>query len=224
MTSANDLIVEQGARIREERIRIGYVKQGDFIEAIGASKTTIYNWERGGTRVDSEDLAKMYNLGMDITYIISGHRNFSRNIDNIEDYIYVPVYDVEASAGHGREAMDSIPMRYHSFRRRWADFHGFKEKDLLVIKIKGDSMEPTLEDGSHIVVNQASKQPIDGRIFVIRNGNSLLVKYVQMQIGGTILLISENDFYPPITLKPEDLECDNIEILGEVVHGSRDFV
>ncbi|PWD89578.1 peptidase S24 [Ignatzschineria cameli] len=220
----NNLIVEQGARIKEERIRIGFSKQGDFIDAIGASKTTVYNWERGGTRVDSEDLAKMHSLGMDITYIVTGQRCNQEKSISSDEYIYVPVYDVEASAGHGREALNETPTRYHCFRRRWANFHGLSEKDLLVIKIKGDSMEPTLEDGSHIVVNQASKEPIDGRIFVVRNGNSLLVKYVQTQIGGTILLISENSFYPPIVLRPEDLECDNVEILGEVVHGSRDFI
>ncbi|WP_245608527.1 S24 family peptidase [Stenoxybacter acetivorans] len=48
-----------------------------------------------------------------------------------------------------------------------------------------------------------------------------MVKRVQYQLDGSLLLISDNNVYPPITLNPDT--DDGIEIIGKVVNISKDF-
>ncbi len=56
---------------------------------------------------------------------------------------------------------------------------------------------------------------------VIEHRFLLLVKRVQYQLDGSLLLISDNNVYPPITLNPDT--DDGIEIIGKVVNISKDF-
>lgn len=81
------------------------------------------------------------------------------------------------------------------------------------LRISGHSMEPTLKDGS-IVLVKAIEEPIDGQIIVVNiDGKSMVKRY--RVVNGQAVLVSDNDSreYPPITLDEEN----SIHIQGAVI-------
>jgi len=60
-------------RLREERERLGLV-QTDMAEIGGVKKQSQINYESGKRKPDSEYLAAVAERGVDITYVLTGHR------------------------------------------------------------------------------------------------------------------------------------------------------
>lgn len=82
-------------------------------------------------------------------------------------------------------------------------------------------MEPTINNKDTLLVNTANNKPRDGQIYIIRSSDSLWVKRIQRQVDGGLLLISDNDAYPPMELKLKD--HPDIEVIGQVVNVSKDL-
>jgi phage repressor protein C with HTH and peptisase S24 domain len=72
-------------------------------------------------------------------------------------------------------------------------------------------MEVTLRDGDEILVDRTLRPLRDG-IHVVRAGDALLVKRVELGRPGVITLVSDNPAYRPLELPPED-----VEVIGRVV-------
>jgi len=217
-----------GERIKEERNRLG-LNQTDFAQVAKASKRTLIDWEKNVSSPTAVQLSALNEIGVDINYVITGHRKaLSEHSDlpsGYDGFSVVPVFaDVMISAGHGSLVEDHCePTSYMAFRNDWLRERGFLLKDLCVYIARGDSMSPTIEDREPILTHrsEADKIPQDGHIFVIRSGDTHFVKRIQKQLDNTLLLISDNKAYPPMTL---DLEiAQDVEILGKVVNSSKNF-
>ena len=67
-----------------------------------------------------------------------------------------------------------------------------------VIKVCGDSMAPTIEDGDQVFIDTNQRDPISNKIFAIHlPGDGLILKRA-MQIAGHWMLVSDNHKYPPL--------------------------
>ncbi|GAB6044964.1 S24 family peptidase [Caminibacter profundus] len=86
------------------------------------------------------------------------------------------------------------------------------DKNLDAIHVIGDSMEPTIKDGSIIFINRNDKNIANGGIFVISTSSGTFVKRVNLKSNGEIELISDNKIYPVETVLAND-----IEIVGKVI-------
>lgn len=64
---------ELGARFREERARLS-MSQADLSSEFEVSRHTVTNWEAGASSPPAKVLARFYELGADILYIITGVR------------------------------------------------------------------------------------------------------------------------------------------------------
>ncbi|WP_227510923.1 XRE family transcriptional regulator [Acinetobacter bereziniae] len=217
-----------GQRLREERERLGFT-QPSFAEIAGTTKKSQIDYEKDLTQPKANYLASIAEAGADINYIITGERvkkSLNSDLPNgYEGFSIVPVFaDVMISAGHGSLVEDHCePTSYMAFRNDWLRERGFLLKDLCVYIARGDSMSPTIEDREPILTHrsEADKIPQDGHIFVIRSGDTHWVKRIQKQLDNTLLLISDNKAYPPMTL---DLNvAQDVEILGKVVNSSKNF-
>ena len=81
------------------------------------------------------------------------------------------------------------------------------------LRISGHSMEPTLADGS-IVLVKAIEEPADGQIVVVNvDGQSMVKRY--RVINGQAQLVPDDDCgeYPSISLD----ECKDVHIQGVVL-------
>lgn len=81
--------------------------------------------------------------------------------------------------------------------------------------VDGDSMQPTLKNGSMIMVNRDVDNLSDG-VYVMRHDNNLLVKRLQMLPGGIIRVKSDNTMYAPWEITKSQLDCEELRLLGEL--------
>ncbi len=211
-------------RLKNERIRLN-LSQKDIADAIDVTSKTVGRWERDDA-IPSDKLALLVGLGFDALYILTGKqpeqlqdKNVSFSLDS--EFAHIPVRDVVVSAGHGVNN-DCEDVLYHfAYRKDWLKSRGLFEKDLEIIVVRGDSMEPTINDGDSILINTAENDPQDGHIYVIRGGDTLWVKRAQRQFDGGLLLLSDNKTYPPMRLDLETLQ--DVQVIGKVVNSSKNF-
>ena len=106
----------------------------------------------------------------------------------------VEVRELAAAAGGGAVELEEQVVGFVSFQRSWLDSHGLDPTRCTVITITGDSMEPSLPNGSKILVDRAQCTLHEGRIYVVRSEEGLIVKRAAL-LGGRWSLRSDNSVY-----------------------------
>lgn len=196
----------------------------EFAEKIGEKPTRLKDVLRGKQRPPLEMIQSIVEIfQIDANWLIGKGRNFhlEGEIDK-DEYAYIPMYDVEVSAGNGAAAYGvAEPANHLAYRKDWLKLRGLFAKDLNCVTARGDSMEPTISSKDTLLVDTSKTNPRDGHIYVIRSGDVLWVKRVQRQIDGSLLLISDNSTYPPMPLMLAD--HPDIQVIGQVVQVSKDF-
>lgn len=125
------------------------------------------------------------------------------------DFVLVPKYDVHASAGHGAVVHSEQIVDYLAFKKAWIrSTLDCGEKDLALITVKGDSMEPTLSNDDLILVNLRKNQIIDNAVYVLQYDGSLLVKRIQRLMSGSVIVKGDNPEY-----RAEELSADQADLL-----------
>lgn len=84
------------------------------------------------------------------------------------------------------------------------------------LRIKGDSMEPKMSDGDHIIVLRQDDAESGDIVVASVNGNDATCKVLKKYDDG-IALISTNPAYPPYYFSRKDVESIPVRILGRVV-------
>jgi len=123
----------------------------------------------------------------------------------------VPRLGLGASAGPGALAAEELPIGAFRFSARWLREQGLDPAQLSAIRVEGDSMEATLRDGDEILVDRAPRPLRDG-IHVVRSGDALMVKRLDLGRPGVLALVSDNPAYRTIELSP-----DEVQVIGRVV-------
>lgn len=123
--------------------------------------------------------------------------------------------DAVACCGDGNENLQE------NVCGRWlmplVDFHKITmsaPENIKMIKVKGDSMFPTLKEDDWVMVDITQKLPDSDGLFLLMLANGLAVKRIQCGIGNSINVLSDNENYPP--LPPTSLE--EIPIVGKVIY------
>lgn len=122
----------------------------------------------------------------------------------------VPRLDVVASAGPGAFVDGEVEVGADVIDPLLARQLGLRAGQAAIIRVRGDSMEPGLFDGDHIVVDTADRSPPGrGGVFVVRIDGLVMVKRVSLR-GGVIEAGSDNPLAPPVPDAP-------VEVIGRVV-------
>ncbi|MDP9056292.1 MAG: transcriptional regulator [Pseudomonadota bacterium] len=132
-----------------------------------------------------------------------------------QDWVDVPRLALGASAGPGAfagsGAAEDQPIGAFRFATHWLRQQGLDPAQLTAIAVTGDSMEPTLRDGDEILVDRTARALRDG-VYVVRVGDALLVKRLDLGHPTRVVLISDNQVYRPFELAPDELA-----VIGRVV-------
>ena len=137
---------------------------------------------------------------------------------DIDEFVFIPLYDVAVSAGHGTWADDIPPKATLAFRRDWLDmFIATDFSNLSVVMVKGDSMAGVLNDKDAILVDHSRTEASDG-LYALRIGNETFVKRVQ-RLPHALRITSANPEYDPfeVPLQNGDSSDSNVSIIGKVV-------
>lgn len=133
----------------------------------------------------------------------------------LEDFAVVPVYDVRASAGHGAAIDSERVVSQIAFRRDWLAGEGLHISGLAAVTADGDSMEPTIADGSLLLVDTQQREAAGAHIYVLRLDGHIYAKRLQRLSDGSVRVSSDNKAYTDEVVDRED--AARLDILGRVV-------
>lgn len=199
-----DLATERGASL------------SGLSELIGRNSTYLQQFIRKGSprkleETDRRTLARFF--GVDESELGAPEENSSTPLAKPArgDWVDVPRLPLGASAGPGALALEEMPIGAFRFAARWLREQGLDPAMLSAIRVEGDSMEATLRDGDEILVDR-SPRPLRDGIHVVRTGDALLVKRLDLARPGVVALVSDNPAYRTIELDPGE-----VEVIGRVV-------
>lgn len=135
----------------------------------------------------------------------------------VEDdtYAYVPLYDARCSAGSGAWNERARVLVQMAFTRYSLRKKGLSAADLACLRVDGDSMTGLLEDGDTVMIDQR-RSTLEGEgVYVVLVDDHLYAKRLQRQFDGSVLIISHNKEYQPMTV-PKD-RLGELQIIGRVV-------
>jgi phage repressor protein C with HTH and peptisase S24 domain len=134
------------------------------------------------------------------------------------EFITVPQVTGKISAGGGLVPDNTVEMRI-AFRKDWIQGKG-EPKNMSLIRVRGDSMEPTLRSGDIVLVDH-SRNYVDphGGIYAVALQEDIMLKRLQaIYPSNRIRIISDNSKYDPTEVDP-----DNLKINGKVIWFGREL-
>ena len=158
------------------------------------------------TRYNVRDVLHFHQLNFPVILRFQGHEDRSDELLATDRYADLPFFDqFRIPAGKPDELFSDPPANTHKVVRHLA------KENRYVIRVKGDSMAPRIQDGDLILVDYI-KEPRPGNIVVATvNGGVVVKKYLHRE--GRVVLKSMNPQYADIEIK----ETDQFEIKGVVL-------
>lgn len=144
----------------------------------------------------------------------SSGAHFRGRIVSSDDVVMIPVLSIRAAAGagsvnHSQAVVDQFPTPKALLRKI-----GASVENVQAIRAVGDSMSPTIDDGSLVLVDRAQHDVLDGGIYVVSLGDEVRIKRIHKTMSGRITLRSDGD---KILFPDEELGQQEAERL--IVHG-----
>jgi phage repressor protein C with HTH and peptisase S24 domain len=131
-------------------------------------------------------------------------------------YTEVPLREATGSMGGGSTETGTRAVTYLSFRTEWIRSKGNPEY-MSVIRAFGDSMSPTIPDGSVVLVDESRRQFVKNKVFYLRLRGQMYIK----RLAGSppdILAVSDQDG-ESLPVRPGD----DFEIIGRCIWTARDI-
>ncbi|MBF0186283.1 MAG: helix-turn-helix transcriptional regulator [Magnetococcales bacterium] len=123
---------------------------------------------------------------------------------------------VSATAGGGAINDTETADEQYAFRREWAvSDAGIDPERAAIIRVDGDSMEPTLSRGDVILIDRRETSFSRDAIYVFQWDDGLFVKRIQRATNSCFDVISDNPVYDKKTIHPAEL--DNFRVVGRVM-------
>jgi len=127
---------------------------------------------------------------------------------------------VRAAAGTGSINDEERERPYFAFDERWLKrMTAATTDDLVIIRVEGDSMAPTLGDGDDILIDRGDRgDRLRDGIYVMRVDEALIVKRLALNpVTRRVTVQSDNPAYPDWP----DLAIDSINSVGRVIWAAR---
>lgn len=135
--------------------------------------------------------------------------------DPTSEMARIDMIDAVASCGPGIENFNPVVSGHHlmSFAVL-REITNSKPQNIKILKVRGDSMEPTINDSDVIWVDISYKVPAGDGLYLFCINGELFVKRLQIDfIKHSIIIKSDNSKYDPIVAS----ESDNVAVLGKVI-------
>ncbi len=201
-----------------ERVSGGSI--GAFAKLGGLPDATLRRYVSGETEPNRTNLAKLAFAGQcRVGWLANaeGDGPAGAQLQVLGDAWEVPLFEAELSAGPGRdpwsEAQPEDLLRLPGrFLRETLRAQG----PLIALRVCGDSMEPTIRDGSIALLDTSvARVDRDGQVYAFRMDGALLIKRAHWLPGTGIRLAGDNPAAPAVELDTSDAE--RLIVLGRVV-------
>lgn len=132
------------------------------------------------------------------------------------NYIEVPLREATASMGGGSTETGDRTITYLSFRTEWIRSKGNPEY-MTAIRAFGDSMEPTIADGSVVLIDEGRRQFVKNKVYYLRHNGQMYIKRL-IDAGGQLGIASDNDSNVLLVA-----DADDFEIIGRCIWTAREL-
>ena len=185
--------------------------QSEIAKRINVSPQTFNTWIQG------KAIPRMGKIQLLADYFKIEKSDLIEEKSNItiSQGIKIPVLG-SVPAGIPITAVEDI-LDYEEIPQSWAN-----QGEFFGLKIKGDSMYPTLENGDVVIVKKQSTADNGDTIIVMVNGDDATCKRYERSETG-IMLIPNNNAYNPVFYTNEEIEALPLTIIGKVVELRRKF-
>lgn len=137
------------------------------------------------------------------------------------EYCHVPRYGVMMRPGQLLQSEHVVD--YLSFKISWVEqTMGLDPRELALVHVCGDSMEPTLKEGDLLLLDRRGfsqlglSRPVrSDAVYVLLREDALVVKRLQFGFDGSVTIQSDNPAYAKHILSVEKLAC--LQVMGRVV-------
>ena len=146
----------------------------------------------------------------------------NKNEKILNKFHHVPKALARPSAGGNSLQPDDSYEDTYAFSLSWLQQKGNPDC-MKLMPVTGESMAPRIEDGDQILVDDSQKDLYEGRIYVVRIDQEIVVKRIA-KIPGKVLLTSDNP-----EAKPGQIEIDlsdkslSWEPIGRVLYVAKDL-
>lgn len=197
-------MLDIGKMIKELRVK-KELSQEELASLLSVNRATIANYESGRRTLTIDKLEEILEaLNTNLTDFFNSNNLETKKIKS-EEQKRIPILS-DVSAGYGKEALEEAThwIKLPSIIAKNADFGTF---------VSGDSMEPKINDGDLLLV-QNIPQLDSGMIGIfLLNDNVFCKRYHYNPITKETVLKSLNLNYKPIIVTDED----DFRIVGKVV-------
>lgn len=144
-----------------------------------------------------------------------------RSFDLSDDDSYTGVLQLTArgSTGDGEDNSHVEIRGVMAFKTEWLRANHLNQRKLDVIYANGHSMEPTINDGDVLLIDESKIEPKDGQIFAMQSTTkgTIVKRLVKSDIDGWIIRSDNSDKarYGDEILR--DGEINEVRIIGRVV-------
>jgi len=189
---------------------------------LGRNPAYIQQFVRRGVpkRLKEEERRKLARYFAISEALLGGPAEEPRDPDAL---VSIKRHPVRASAGPGAIVSEGLGKPYFGFDERWLKaLTATPAANLSIVRVEGDSMSPTLNDGDDILVDlgDCGDRLRDG-IYVLRADDALVVKRLALSpMGRRVTVQSDNPAYPDWP----DCGLDEINCIGRVIWSGRKIV
>jgi len=214
MSRNDDILINRRLNLKSLVVKSG-LSASEFgkthLEIKNNSEMSLY---LSGKRDVSDSKANDFEALLGLPHGSLDKSDVSDYLDTPTTVIHVPFYTLKLSAGVGCEILSDETSGSSPFSIAELD-KSIKYSDLIAMKVKGDSMSPTLNDGATVIIDTSQKEIIDNRIYAYYSDDCLAkVKRLRKNFGN-ITIISDNKEIPEITLTPDNTH--GLVIIGRVI-------
>lgn len=191
-------------------------KPSEIAKATGIPPSTFSDWKVGRSRPKLDKIKKIADY-FEVSYLwLSGDSNDVHPRDtNDKEAIKIPILGT-VIAGIPISAIEEI-IGWEEISPKLAS-----QGEYFALKIKGDSMSPTMDAGDIVVVKKQQDVNSGDIAIVCVNGDEATCKKIIKHKDG-ISLVSLNPKYEPMYYDKNDIINKPIHIIGKVIELRRRF-
>lgn len=212
-------------------------------ETCGITYEAVRQWFTGSTtNIEAKHLAAIANkYDSTLEWLISGKGEMNndsvvnyliepgkvRVLKNIDDdigespFIDIPYYrETHLSAGNGSVVEIEEETDRLTFQRSWLQKMSLKPENLVVVRCKGDSMEPRIQDGDIVLINTQYhdiRNVEDRGVYAINYAGEAKIKRLVKRFDGNLVIRSDNPSPNYLDEIVTEELADQLKIIGKAV-------
>lgn len=136
------------------------------------------------------------------------------------DYVFIRRVDLSVSAGNGTSDVEGPDTGSIALPTSWCSSAGINSDVAVLVKVAGDSMSPTIADGSFVLIHLMEKAVDQPGIYAFtRDGEAFIKRLIPSDLNGdgrpgTIMVLSDNTAFAPYALTGHRL--NELRVVGRV--------